>query len=137
MKSQVVGDRPPHEASLESVASKSRSPELPPVHAMPVLAALSQAEVTVLGAFGQDHRLTAQQFMGRTGLAAEELHATLCGLQARGLLACLNTVIVSYCLRFPGVLPLQSTESSSVGTVSGPGESVTGHSHSACGGRAE
>lgn len=95
MKSQVVEYRPSHEASLESFATKPRATELPPVQGIPVLTALSQAEVTVLGAFGQDHRLTAHQFTRRTGLAGEELHATLRGLRARGLIACLNTVMVS------------------------------------------
>ena len=83
---------------------KSQVEGYPPVQGIPVLVAHTEAEVSVLGAFGQDHRLTAHQLTSRTGLAGEELQVTLCELQAGGLIACLNTVIVSYCLRFPGAM---------------------------------
>jgi MarR family len=65
--------------------------------------AFSPAERLVLDTLEGAPSLTAGQLRAQTGLTQEEIAATLDSLRAKGVVACLNTVVESFRSRFPGV----------------------------------
>ena len=72
-----------------------------PVHPLTVL---SPTEGLVLKALSErGRRLTVGQLAARTGCSRADVDAALSGLKAKGLIACLNTVVASYSCRFPGL----------------------------------
>ena len=68
--------------------------------ALPVL---SDTETELLRILSEDGPLTVGQLMSLTGYSREELGMAVGGLRAKGLVSQLNTLVESYCCRFPGL----------------------------------